>query len=117
MRFPNPCFLILLSLALVGCVSVDYDSRATEYQQRLPKTEAETDYKNGDYRIYAAMGVGKYYPGLDADVGTEISAEHGERMIPGTTDAIQNSAHGRFIAAATEFAATYNKRKFDLINP
>jgi len=94
---------------------MDYDRRAAEYRQRSPQAEAETDYRNGDYRLYTAMGVGKYYPGLDADVGAEIGAEHGERMIPGTTDAIRGKAHARFIDAATDFAGAYNKRKLELI--
>jgi len=107
--------MLLANFALGSCASTDYDRRAVAYPQRSPNEEAQADYNNGDYRIYSAMGYARYYPGLDSSLGAQIAATHGERMIAGTTDAIEGSSHRRFIDAATDFAASYNKRKVALI--
>lgn len=61
------------------------------------------------------MGVGHYYPGLDPDVGRRISAKHGEKMLPGTTDAPESRSQANYIGASTSFAAKYNKKKVSLI--
>ena len=78
-------------------------------------TEAESDYGAHDYKIYSAMGVGHYYPGLNPDAGRRIAAEHGEKMLSGTSDAPESRSQASYIGAATRFASDYNKRKASLI--
>ena len=77
--------------------------------------EAESDYRAHDYKIYSAMGVGHYYPGLNPDIGRRIAKEHGEKMLSGTSDALESSSHANYVGAATGFASAYNKRKASLI--
>jgi hypothetical protein len=108
--------LILVAMVAIGACSYrDYNRLAEDYQQRSPLTEAETDFSSGDYRIYSAMGVGHYYPGVDHDVGRRIAAAHGEKILSGTSDAPESRAQYKFIQASTNFAAQYNKRKVSLI--
>lgn len=102
-------------LSLTACSTGEYDRVAADFRQRSPITEAESDYRAHDYRIYSAMGVGHYYPGLDPDVGTQIAKEHGEKMLSGTSDALESRSHANYVGAATKFASDYNKRKASLI--
>lgn len=92
-----------------------YDRQAAEFHQRSPIAEAESDYRAHDYRIYSAMGVGHYFPGLDHDVGSRMAREHGEIMLSGTSDALESRSHANYVGAATGFASAYNKRKASLI--
>ncbi len=78
-------------------------------------SEAESDYRAHNYKIYSAMGVGHYYPGLDPDVGERIAREHGEMMLSGTSDALEGRSHANYVFAATGFASDYNKQKASLI--
>lgn len=61
------------------------------------------------------MGFTRYYPGLDPRVGRRLAAEHGEKMLPGTTDALESRSQAKYIKVATDFAAEYNKKKVSLI--
>lgn len=106
---------LLATLSLVACTTSDYDRLAKDYLQRSPLTEATSDFNAHDYKIFSAMGVGHYYPGLDPDVGRRISAAHGEKMLPGTTDAPESRSQDNYIGASTSFAAKYNKKKVSLI--
>jgi len=107
-------FLLFL-LSISACSIGKYDRQAAEFRQRSPIAEAESDYRAHDYRIYSAMGVGHYFPGLDHDVGSRIAREHGEKMISGTSDALESRSHSNYVGAATGFASAYNKRKASLI--
>lgn len=88
---------------------------AADFRQRSALSEAESDFRAHDYKIYLAMGVGVYYPGLDPDVGRRIAKEHGVKMLSGTSDALESRSHANYVGAATSFATEYNKRKASLI--
>ncbi len=107
--------ILLFLLSFTACSTGEYDRLAADYRQRSPMTEAEADYRANDYRIYSAMGVGHYYPGLKPDVGRRIAADHGERVLSGTSDAPGSRSQANYIGAATRFASDYNKRKASLI--
>jgi len=107
--------ILLFLLSFTACSTFKYTRLATEYSRRSPLAEAESDYGARDYEIYSAMGIGHYYPGLSHDQGKRIAAEHGEKMLPGTTDAPESRAQANYIGVATRFASTYNKRKASLL--
>ena len=118
----NRARAILVIVSLVSCLSCsfsksdrEFDRRTKEFQRRSPKSEAEVDFAAGDYRIYSAMGAGHYYPGIDPAVGRRIAATHGEKMIEGTTDALEGGSQSRFVSASTSFAAHYNQQKVALV--
>lgn len=106
-------FLVLLSFT--ACSIGKYDRLAADYRQRSPVTDAESDYRAHDYRIYFAMGVGRYFPGLDDDLGRKIANEHGAMMLPHTSDALESRSHVNYLRAAGGYASAYNKRKAALI--
>src|SRR5688572_30406311 len=91
---------ISVVLFIASCSSMQYDRLAVDYRQRSPVAEADSDFEVGDRRIYSAMGVGRFFPGLEPEVAGGIAAKHGERMIPGTTDAPEGEAQSRFIGAS-----------------
>jgi len=115
MRLPGIYLATLAGLLLVACSTSAFDRQAADYSSRSPRTEAELDFKKGDFRIYSAMGFSRYYPGLDPDKGRRIATKHGERMLEGTTDAIESRSQSDYIRAATGYAAEYNRRKASLI--
>lgn len=107
---------ILFSLLhFTACTSYEYNRQAAGFRKRSAKAEAELDYRAHNYKIYSAMGVGHYYPGLDPDDGRRISIKHGEMMLSGTSDALESRSHANYVFAATGFASDYNKRKASLI--
>jgi hypothetical protein len=115
MKLIRSAVTLLFLLSFSACSINRYDRQATEFRQRSPVTEAESDYRAHDYRIYSAMGVGHYFPGLDLEVGRRIAREHGEIMLSGTSDALESRSHANYVGAATGFASTYNRRKASLI--
>jgi hypothetical protein len=70
--------LLFSLLSFPACTSFEYNRQAADFRKRSPITEAESDYRAHNYKIYSAMGVGHYYPGLDHDVGKRIAIEHGD---------------------------------------
>jgi len=107
---------ILFSLlSFPACTSLEYNRQAADFRKRSAISEAESDYRAHNYKIYSAMGVGRYYPGLDTDVGERIAKKHGEMMLSGTSDALEGRSHANYVFAATGFASDYNKRKASLI--
>ena len=115
MKLIRSAVTLLFLLSFSACSINRYDRQATEFRQRSPVTEAESDFRAHDYRIYSAMGVGHYFPGLDLEVGRRIAREHGEIMLSGTSDALDSRSHANYVWAATGFASTYNRRKASLI--
>ena len=114
----NPFREVVISLFLLclsACSTSKYDRLAADFRQRSPKSEAESNYRAHDNKIYSAMGVGRYYPGLSPNVGRRIAREHGEMMLSGTSDVMESRSHANYVGAATEFASAYNKRKASLI--
>jgi hypothetical protein len=107
--------ILLFTVLFVACSPCEYDRLAKDYRQRSPVAEAISDFEAHDHKIFSAMGFARYYPGLDPEVGRRIAAEHGEKMLPGTTDALEFPSQAKYIKAATHFAAEYNKRKVLLI--
>ena len=93
----------------------DYDELGNEFRIRKPIQEAEADCANRDFRVYSAMGVGLYFPGLDYESGQTLADEHGEIRIPYTTDAVESSEHSRYITTAVEFARSYNRHKESIL--
>jgi hypothetical protein len=115
MKLIRSIVTLLFLLSFSACSLGKYDRQAAEFRQRSPITEAESDYRADDYRIYSAMGVGRYFPGLEYEVGSRIAKKYGEIMLPGTSDALESRSHANYVGVATEFASTYNKRKASLI--
>ncbi len=107
--------ILMTALLFVGCSTNEYDRMATDYRHRSPTAEAKSDFHSHDYKIYSAMGFARYYPGLDPGVGRRLAAEHGVKMLPGTTDALESRSQARYIETATHFAAEYNRKKVFLI--
>jgi hypothetical protein len=107
--------LLLYMLSFTACSTGKYDRLAADYRRRSPIAEAEKDFGAHDYKIYSAMGLGHYYPGLKPDVGQRIAKEYGEKMLSGTSDALVCRSQANYIDAATRFASDYNKRKASLI--
>lgn len=115
MRLVRKAQLSITSLFFAACSLSEYDRKASVFSSRSSRAEADSNFKSGDYRIYSAMGFARYYPGIDPDDGRRIASKHGERMLEGTTDAIESRSQFRYIKASTDFASEYNKRKVYLI--
>ena len=107
--------LLLSCGGISGCSAVPYKRFAAEFRERSPEDEALDDFRSGDNRVYSMMGFAQYYPGLDYAKGREIDLRYGLRLIPHTSDVIENGAHGSYMGAARQFAPAYNQRKLSLL--
>ena len=115
MKIIRSVVTLIFLLSFSACSIGKYDRQAAEFRRRSPIAEAESDYRAHDFKIYSAMGVGRYFPGLDHEVGSRIARDHGEMMLLGTSDALEGRSHSNYVGAATMFASSYNKRKASLI--
>ena len=109
--------LVILASIFTGCVpgSIE-DSRhkatALEYESKNPVADSNAAFRRADYRIYAAMGNGRYYPGLDPDLGRKLEARFSSRTVP-STDALESEAHANAVHTAVAYAKAYNLHLLD----
>lgn len=115
------CFTILIFLlttrATLSAESArSYLAKAAEYQRRDPFAEAQENFRKGDIYIFSAMGVGRYFPGIeDHRIAERIEKKYGVKCLGGTSDAVKSKAHLAYMEAATKFASAYNKQTVMLI--
>ena len=79
------------------------------YLRRDPVADADADFGRHAVRVYAAMGIGRYYPGLSNEVGTELEERYGGRFLEGTSDVIGGGEQARYVEAATGYGRAYNR--------
>lgn len=106
----------LLSCAPNAPSGSEYRLLTESYMAKSPLADAERDFERGDYSIYATMGVGMYFPGLEWGEGWSFSRKYGRKWPEaGTTDAPRSKAEFKYILNATGYAAEYNVHKIKLL--
>ena len=104
---------VALVLTLTGCELVDksgYYRAAMAYESKDGVADAQMNAQKRDFRIYSAMGYGRYFPGLEPDVGYPLSGRFGTRSLSiGTSDDVSSSGQSWYRDAATKYAGAYNR--------
>jgi hypothetical protein len=113
----KPITLIFLASILTGCspgsIEVfNHKATALAYESKNPVADSDAAFDRADYRIYAAMGYARYYPGLDPDLGRKVEARFGSRTVP-STDALESEAHANAVHAAVAYARAFNLHLLD----
>lgn len=108
----KPITLIGLASICTGCIpgSIDDSKHKTTvqaYESKNPVVDSDAAFGRADYRIYAAMGYARYYPGLDPDLGRRLETRFSSRTVP-STDALESEAHANAVEAAVAYARAYN---------
>lgn len=109
---------IVLGVLITGCASNDgiYSELASRYGATDPVEDARASFERGDRRVFSAMGVGQYYPGLESAAGKRMEERHGVVHLPHTSDIIESKAHYQYISTATEYARSYNRKMLALVS-
>lgn len=109
---------IAVALLIFGCAFEDqkYSELAAQYGASDPAGDARRNFQNRDFRIYSAMGVGQFYPGIDQQTGRRVEKNHGAVHLPYTSDVSESMPHYRYITAATDYARIYNRKMVALLN-
>ena len=108
----KPITLTFLASILTGCISgsiedSNHKATALAYESKNPIADSDAAFGRADYRVYAAMGYARYYPGLDHDLGRRLEARFSFRTVP-STDALESEGHANAVHAAVEYARAYN---------
>ena len=104
--------------ALSGCQNHQQPGEprtAQWYERHNPVVDANADFLQHDRRIYTAMGIGRYFPGMPNVTGASLEQHHGSRPLGGTTDVISSATEMRYIEAAVNYARVYNREMARLI--
>ena len=113
----KPITLIFLASIFTGCIpgsieDSNHKATALAYESKNPVLDSDAAFGHADYRIYAAMGYARYYPGLDHDLGRKLEARFASRTVP-STDALESKAHANAVHAAVAYAKAYNLHLLD----
>ncbi len=113
---------LLLVLFVAGTLSVragerrNFRSLAAEYERRDPIAEAKANFGKGEIYVFAAMGFGRYYPGVESEVGERVEKTYGVKYLGSTSDAVESKAHLAYMQAAKKFASAYNREIVNLLS-
>ncbi len=89
---------------------VAYASWTTrQFRQTDPKAEVEKNFAKLNYRVFHAMGMGMYFPGIDFHDGLAVQFAYGSMRSDTGTDVIESEAQEVHMDAAREFASIYNR--------
>ena len=100
---------IVFVLVILGC-SQDhgrYAAQIAAMRAADPAKDADAAMAAGDYRFAGLMGFGQIVPGIID--GSRVPRNR-VRIIPNTTDAVENSEHAELQRAAYDYAVQYNRR-------
>ena len=121
-RLPLAATAALTLLAAAGCVatpiigddlrvvrdSPHYLRAAYVFTNKDPVSEADEAFREGNYRLYGAVGFGTYYPGCAPGVGERLARRHGTILLPETAGNAETDAQEYYQNTATTYAAAYN---------
>ena len=116
-------------LALGGCVdtpiigddirvvrdSPRYLRAAYVYAGKDPASEADERFRQGDRRLYGAVGFGTYYPGCAPGVGQKLARRNGTILLADTSGTLETEAQEYYRNTALTYAAEYNAEMVQLL--
>jgi hypothetical protein len=78
-------------------------------QARNPEAEARAAIANGERHFLCNAGRGSTVPGIAADVFAQVRQHCPTQCLEGVTDALYGTNHRRYLTAALEYSARWNK--------
>ncbi|QLQ30290.1 MAG: hypothetical protein HZT40_00140 [Candidatus Thiothrix singaporensis] len=78
-------------------------------QARNPEAEARSAIQRGERYFLCGAGRGNTLPGVEAEVSTQMRNKCPVRCLDGVTDALYGENHRRYLTAALDYSARWNK--------
>ena len=108
--------LAALAVCVLWLHEGPYERQTKDLESADVASEVRDAVAKGDCRFVGVMGFGMAVPGVP-DYHERYADRYGVRIIPNTTDAIENDAHHRLQRAAWSYAERYNAALLQKLPP
>ncbi len=95
--------------------SPGYLRAAYVYTNKDAVSEADEDFRVGNYRLYGAVGFGTYYPGCAPGVGEKLARRYGTTLLTETANNADIDARDYYRNTVLTYAAAYNAEMAHLL--